>query len=71
VTFRYRNAKTGRLERRMVSGAQFLCKRPADPPVFFCLAPARLSHLGVWWRWRRDVGRNSGERMLRRGIEVM
>jgi hypothetical protein len=24
VTFRYRNAKTGRLERRMVSGAQFL-----------------------------------------------
>jgi hypothetical protein len=46
-------------------------KRPADPPTIFCRIPARLAHLGVWWRWRRGAGRNSGKRMLRRGIEVM
>jgi hypothetical protein len=46
-------------------------KRPADPPVISCRVPARLAHFGVGWRWRRGAGRNSGERMLRRGIGVM
>ncbi|MBI2779324.1 MAG: aminotransferase class V-fold PLP-dependent enzyme, partial [Gammaproteobacteria bacterium] len=47
------------------------CKRPAVPPVVFREARALLLLFRRDSRWRRGMGRNSGESILKPGVEVI
>lgn len=46
-------------------------KRPAAPPVVFREARALLLLFRRGTRWRRGMGRNSGESILKLGVEVI